>query len=110
MLDVKAPIPKPLLVFVDRDMVGFGLIDQTTPLPVIGDPPSDVIFPPQFAALGLMSDTELVLMRGRVDNQTGLPVLSVDNICPGKPGARLTHVVPFQYCMLPGVFPVFLFQ
>jgi hypothetical protein len=44
--EVKVPVPIPSVVFVESEMFGVGDVDQTTPLAVIADPPSEVIFPP----------------------------------------------------------------
>lgn len=48
-VDEKEPVPFPFDVLVDKVMVGFGVVAQTTPLDVIDAPPSDVIFPPEVA-------------------------------------------------------------
>ncbi len=47
--DEKEPVPVPSDVLVDRAIVGFVVVDQTTPLAVIEAPPSDVILPPDVA-------------------------------------------------------------
>jgi hypothetical protein len=44
--EMKVPVPIPFVVFVESEMVGDGDVDQTTPLAVIGNPISEVIFPP----------------------------------------------------------------
>ena len=49
--DVKLPVPPPLLVFVLKDIVGTGLVDQTTPRIVTGAPPSVVMLPPPVAVV-----------------------------------------------------------
>jgi hypothetical protein len=57
--DVKLPVPPPLLVFVLKDIVGVGLMDQTTPRIVTGAPPSVDILPPPEAmvlVIELMAD------------------------------------------------------
>ena len=57
--DVKLPVPAPLLVFVLKDIVGTGLVDQTTPRNVTGAPPSIVMLPPPVAVvlvIELMAD------------------------------------------------------
>jgi len=46
-VEEKEPVPVPSDVLVDRAMVGFVVVDQTTPLAVIGAPPTDVILPPE---------------------------------------------------------------
>jgi len=63
MLLVKESEPVPSEVFVARSTVGFAVVLQQTPLAVIGDPPSDVIFPPLEAEVlvieaGLLVDGE----------------------------------------------------
>ena len=40
------PVPVPLLVFVDSEIVGLIDVDQQTPLDVTIEPPSDVTLPP----------------------------------------------------------------
>jgi hypothetical protein len=47
----KLPIPTPLLVLVLNETVGSGLVDHTTPLEVTGNPPSEVMFPPEVAEM-----------------------------------------------------------
>ena len=47
----KLPIPVPFVVFVVRPIVGFVVVDQTTPLVVTGDPPSVETVPPVIALL-----------------------------------------------------------
>jgi hypothetical protein len=57
--DVKLPVPPPLLVFVLKDIVGVGLVDQTTPRKVTVALPGAVTFPPLVAvvvAMALMAD------------------------------------------------------
>ena len=57
--EVKLPVPPPLLVFVLNDIVGTGLVDQTTPRAVTVAPPDAVTFPPPVAvvvAIALMAD------------------------------------------------------
>jgi uncharacterized protein involved in propanediol utilization len=57
--DVKLPVPPPLLVFVLNDIVGVGLVDQTTPRKVTVALPGAVTFPPLVAvvvAIALMAD------------------------------------------------------
>jgi hypothetical protein len=50
ILLVKEPVPVPSEVFVESETVGFDEVLQTTPLAVIGEPPSAVMFPPLVAA------------------------------------------------------------
>ena len=60
----KEPLPVPFKVFVGSEISGLGFVDQTTPLAVIGDPPSEVILPPLFAADEVMALTGRVVMEG----------------------------------------------
>ena len=60
MILVNEPDPVPLLV-VSLAIVGFGFIAQQTPFDTIADPPSDVILPPDFALVEVLSVTETVL-------------------------------------------------
>ena len=50
ILLVKEPIPVPLDVFVESEIVGLLVVPQTTPLAVMGLSPAAVIFPPLVAA------------------------------------------------------------
>ena len=49
ILLVKDPVPVPSDVFVESEIVGLVVVAQTTPLAVMGLPPSAVIFPPLVA-------------------------------------------------------------
>ena len=49
ILLVKEPVPVPSEVFVESETVGFDEVLHTTPLAVIGEPPSAVMFPPLVA-------------------------------------------------------------
>ena len=49
ILLVKDPVPVPLDVFVESEIVGLVVVAQTTPLAVMGLPPSAVMFPPLVA-------------------------------------------------------------
>ena len=60
----KDPIPVPLLVFVDNEIVGFIDVDQTTPLAVTVKPPSDVTLPPLVAVVVEIEDTGVVTTVG----------------------------------------------
>jgi hypothetical protein len=46
---VKDPVPVPLDVFVESEIVGLVVVPQTTPLAVMELPPSAVMFPPLVA-------------------------------------------------------------
>jgi hypothetical protein len=50
-VEEKEPDPVPSDVLVVKEIVGFEVVDQTTPLAVIFAPPSEVIFPPEVAEL-----------------------------------------------------------
>ena len=63
-LEVKLPIPDPLVVFVVNEIVGFGLVDHTTPLVVTAAPPSAVIFPPEVAVVVVIELADIVLTVG----------------------------------------------
>ena len=62
--ELKVPIPEPLIVFVVKDMVGFVLVDHTTPLVVIAAPPSELIFPPEIDAVDVIAEIEDVITVG----------------------------------------------
>jgi hypothetical protein len=49
--EVNVPVPVPFDVFVDSDIIGDGLVDQTTPRPVTVAPPSALTFPPEVAVV-----------------------------------------------------------
>ena len=72
--ELNVPVPVPLLVFVVKDMVGFGFVDHTTPLEVIAAPPSEEIFPPEMAVVVVMELADIVLTVGR---NTGVLVVNV---------------------------------
>ena len=57
----------PLLVFVVKDIVGFVLVDHTTPLEVTAEPPSELIFPPEVAVVDVIAEIEdVVIVGGKV--------------------------------------------
>ena len=58
----------PLLVFVVKDIVGFALVDHTTPLEVTAEPPSELIFPPEMAVVVVMELADIVLTVGRTND------------------------------------------
>ena len=76
MSEANVPIPFPFVVFVVRLTVGFGLADQTTPLVVTFEPPSDEIFPPLTAVLEVMEVTGVVI---RVGTTAAVVVLKVSS-------------------------------
>jgi hypothetical protein len=51
---------------VVNEIVGFVLVDHTTPLFVMDDPPSDVMFPPALAVVEVISVTSMVVTTGSV--------------------------------------------
>ena len=58
----KAPIPDPeVALYVDEPE----LVPQTTPLEVTGSPPSEVIVPPDVAAVPVIADIAVVTKTGR---------------------------------------------
>ena len=66
----------PLLVFVVKDMVGFALVDHTTPLVVTAEPPSELIFPPDAAVVVVIELADIVLTVGRTNDVLVLKVIS----------------------------------
>jgi hypothetical protein len=62
---MKIPVPVPSLVFVDKDISGFGLVDHITPRSVIVQPPSDITLPPLAAVLKLILLITLVFIVGK---------------------------------------------
>ena len=66
--ELNVPVPVPLLVFVVKDMVGFVLVDHTTPLVVTAELPSEVIFPPDMAVVVEMELADIVLTAGRTND------------------------------------------
>jgi hypothetical protein len=73
--ELKLPVPDPLLVFVVKEIVGFVLVDHTTPLVVMEAPPSEVILPPVMAEVVVMELANIVLTVGR--RTTSVLVLKV---------------------------------
>jgi hypothetical protein len=63
-MDEKEPVPVPSEVLVVRAMFGLVLVDQTTPLAVIGAPPSEVIFPPEVAEVVVINEMPVVVIVG----------------------------------------------
>ena len=62
--EVNEPVPVPSDVLVVKAMVGFVLVDQTTPLAVMEAPPSEVIFPPDVAEDVVMEVISVVESEG----------------------------------------------
>ncbi len=60
----KLPIPDPSLVFVVKEIVGFVLVDHTTPLEVTAAPPSELTFPPDVAEFVVMAVIAVVVSLG----------------------------------------------
>ena len=72
--ELKLPVPEPSLVFVLKEIVGFVLVDHTTPLEVTAEPPSELIFPPEVALVVVMELADIVL---NVGSTTGVLVVKV---------------------------------
>ena len=53
-----------MLVFVVKDMVGFALVDHTTPLRVTVEPPSELIFPPEIDVVDVVAEIVNVVTVG----------------------------------------------
>jgi hypothetical protein len=66
----------PLLVFVVKEIVGFALVDHTTPLAVTTEPPSELIFPPEMAFVVVMELADIVLTVGRTNDVLVVKVIS----------------------------------
>ena len=62
--EVNVPVPVPFDVFVDSDIIGDGLVDQTTPRTVTLAPPSALTFPPEVAVVVPKSVTVEVEITG----------------------------------------------
>jgi hypothetical protein len=62
---VKEPDPVPSDVFVDKAIVGFIDVDQQTPRPVIEEPPSEVILPPDVAVVAVIDEIDVVVNVGK---------------------------------------------
>jgi hypothetical protein len=45
-------------------MVGFAIVDHTTPLVVTAEPPSELIFPPEIDAVDVIAEIEDVITVG----------------------------------------------
>ena len=74
--DEKEPVPVPSDVFVVKEIVGLVLVDQTIPLAVTFEPPSDVIFPPEVAAVMVI---EVIAVVVRVGTTTAGVVLKINS-------------------------------
>jgi hypothetical protein len=61
---VNDPNPVPSSVFVASAIVGFGDVLHTTPLAVIGEPPSLIIEPPLVAVVAVILLTAVVVSLG----------------------------------------------
>ena len=62
--EVNEPVPVPSIVLVERAMVGFVLVDQTTPLAVMVAPPSAVMLPPDVAEVLVINEMPVVVIVG----------------------------------------------
>ena len=74
--ELNVPVPVPLLVFVVKEIVGFALVDHTTPLVVTAEPPSELIFPPEMAVVVVMELADIVLTVGRTNDVLVVKVIS----------------------------------
>ncbi len=59
-----------------KEIVGVGLVDQTTPLKITAEPPSVLIFPPEMAFVVVMELTDIVLTVGRTNDVLVVKVIS----------------------------------
>jgi hypothetical protein len=59
--EVKLPVPEPSLVLVLKEIVGFVLVDHTTPLFVMDVPLSAVILPPDVAEVAVIAVKAMVV-------------------------------------------------
>jgi hypothetical protein len=71
--ELKVPIPEPSVVLVVNVIVGFVLVDHTTPLVVTAAPPSELTFPPDVAVVVVTELADRVLIVGR---NTGVLVVN----------------------------------
>ena len=72
--ELKLPVPEPSLLLVLKEIVGFVLVDHTTPLTVTVAPPSELILPPEVALVVVMELADTVL---NVGSTNGLLVVKV---------------------------------
>ena len=61
-------------VFVVREIVGFCDVDQHTPEPIVGPPPSFVTTPPLLADVGVINVIEFVVTVGITTLSKGISV------------------------------------
>ena len=61
---VNIPVPVPLVVLVDKAMVGFAVILQQTPRAVTAAPPSATTLPPPDAVVMVIDDKDVVVTVG----------------------------------------------
>ena len=64
---VKIPVPVPLIVLVDKAMVGFAVVLQQTPRTVTAAPPSVLIVPPLVAVVFVIAVIAVVVIVGIVE-------------------------------------------
>ena len=75
---VKMPAPVPLVVLVDKAMVGFTVVLQQTPRTVTGAPPSATTLPPLVAVVIVTDDMDAVVTVGNaVDVLVVVKVISL---------------------------------
>ena len=70
---VNAPAPVPSEVLVVKVIVGLVVVLQQTPLPVTAAPPMAVTFPPQVAAVTVITEMAVVVTVGVVPKLTSGP-------------------------------------
>ena len=75
--ELKLPVPVPSVVLVESEIVGLGLVDHTTPLFVMDDPPSDIMLPPDVTVVVVTELADTVLTIGRT---TGALVVKVNSL------------------------------
>ena len=90
-VDEKEPVPVPSNVLVVKEIVGFVVVDQTTPIAVIVAPPSALILPPDVAEVVVIAvmavvvsvgaeTMELLSFRHRTDAPFDTPMLAPKNV------------------------------
>ena len=76
------PIPVPLTVLVDNETVGDVVVDQTTPLAVTVEPPSDVTVPPEVAVVDDIPEIVVVTTVGTEVDVSVLKLTSFPYVVP----------------------------
>ena len=73
---VNIPVPVPLIVLVDKAIVGFAVVLQQTPRTVTAAPPSLLILPPLVAVVFVIAVIAVVVITGIVEVDTVVKVES----------------------------------